>query len=437
MRLHLLYFFALFVSFSAVGQQMQFDSAERFLSMPALESYNIMQDSKGYIWFATEQGLCRYDGTSVTVFDRKNGLPEGAVYSMIEDKKGTLWMLTSKRRILVYKNGKLGEAVFSKAFNQLTSNTEIPYSIVLLPDGKFYINTDLQTFEANPDSGRIVLIPKKTVSERYILIWKQNMLLPFHGWRYNNNYSYSAPASKEYTVALLKPDSSTVRIKVQKDSPDYVLRVNAFNTPRGTFFPLGNNKLVRIGNDDKYEMWSFPHRVLWVFCDSEGDLWLGLREKGIYCYRNADLSSKPVVSLQNCSVSGITEDSEKNIWCTTLEKGVFVCRNKNLVNYFNITGLNQSADLLSSVSDKTFISSETHELIVIEPDGIYHKNIHHTATEPLSDITFFNNMWLLGGKEMLCRLDMKIGKVTEYFEKKYYKLSAQKIRAVRKKSLCN
>src|ERR1043165_2744687 len=82
------------------GQQLIFNNISQNLSMPSQVCYNITQDSKGYIWFSTEAGLCRYSGQALKIFDKKNGLPEGAVYCVKEDGKGKLWIATSKNRIL-------------------------------------------------------------------------------------------------------------------------------------------------------------------------------------------------------------------------------------------------------------------------------------------------------------------------------------------------
>ena len=32
--------------------------------LPSMDAYSVHQDTQGYIWFATELGICRYDGTS-------------------------------------------------------------------------------------------------------------------------------------------------------------------------------------------------------------------------------------------------------------------------------------------------------------------------------------------------------------------------------------
>jgi len=55
---------------------------------------NILQDKKGNCWFATWQGIMRYDGKVFTNFTLKEGLKHFHVFSVLEDKAGNLWFGT-------------------------------------------------------------------------------------------------------------------------------------------------------------------------------------------------------------------------------------------------------------------------------------------------------------------------------------------------------
>jgi len=58
----------------------------------------ILQDSRGFMWFGTRDGLNRYDGYGFTVYRNQEGDPKSIsnnfITSIIEDKKGNLWIGT-------------------------------------------------------------------------------------------------------------------------------------------------------------------------------------------------------------------------------------------------------------------------------------------------------------------------------------------------------
>ena len=59
---------------------------------------SMLQDSRGYLWLATESGLDRYDGYSVRVYHRERGNPGALasdyVWTIAEDTHGDLWLAT-------------------------------------------------------------------------------------------------------------------------------------------------------------------------------------------------------------------------------------------------------------------------------------------------------------------------------------------------------
>jgi PAS domain S-box-containing protein len=84
---------------TAISQQrVQFDhlTVEDGLSHPVI--YDILQDRQGFLWFATEDGLNRYDGYTFKVYkpiqDDPDSLQAATIMSLIEDHHGNLWVGT-------------------------------------------------------------------------------------------------------------------------------------------------------------------------------------------------------------------------------------------------------------------------------------------------------------------------------------------------------
>ena len=67
--------------------------------LPNSQIYDIYQDSRGFIWISTENGLARFDGMDFNTFnfDRNNpnSIASDFVLAVIEDSFGTYWVGTS------------------------------------------------------------------------------------------------------------------------------------------------------------------------------------------------------------------------------------------------------------------------------------------------------------------------------------------------------
>jgi hypothetical protein len=59
--------------------------------LPSSEVYDVLQDHRGYMWFATDHGVARYDGYDFDVFTTEDGLVNNTVFNMMEDHYGRIW----------------------------------------------------------------------------------------------------------------------------------------------------------------------------------------------------------------------------------------------------------------------------------------------------------------------------------------------------------
>ncbi|MDX9729386.1 MAG: histidine kinase [Bacteroidales bacterium] len=62
--------------------------------LPQTQLTYMMQDSRGYIWLPTRNGLARFDGYNFISYLRKDGLPSNLTGKVIETNNGTIWAVT-------------------------------------------------------------------------------------------------------------------------------------------------------------------------------------------------------------------------------------------------------------------------------------------------------------------------------------------------------
>ncbi len=67
-----------------------------------MNTYMCFQDSKGYIWIATSEGVSRFDGTTFANFTRKEGLPDNDILRIYEDPFQRIWFLSFNGHLSFY-----------------------------------------------------------------------------------------------------------------------------------------------------------------------------------------------------------------------------------------------------------------------------------------------------------------------------------------------
>ncbi len=86
----------------------------------------ILQDSHGFLWFATEDGLDKYDGYNFKVYKndpRDSGsISDNFIWTMFEDREGTLWVGTNSGGLCKFNRE-------SETFTRFKHNPDNPESI--------------------------------------------------------------------------------------------------------------------------------------------------------------------------------------------------------------------------------------------------------------------------------------------------------------------
>ena len=84
---------------------LEFERLNSKHGLSAEEVRNIFQDSEGYIWFLTREGLNRYDGYEFKIYKQGNpdlSFTSSAFESICEDKEGRLWLGSYEKGILIF-----------------------------------------------------------------------------------------------------------------------------------------------------------------------------------------------------------------------------------------------------------------------------------------------------------------------------------------------
>jgi ligand-binding sensor domain-containing protein len=99
---------SLLISFKCFAQsELNFIQYTTKEGLPSNMVYDVTQDKDGFIWFGTENGLCRFDGKYFKTFTIKDGLPDNEILKVIADSGGRVWIMPFNNKLCYYYNGTI------------------------------------------------------------------------------------------------------------------------------------------------------------------------------------------------------------------------------------------------------------------------------------------------------------------------------------------
>lgn len=89
--------------------------------LPHNQVYNTFQDSEGFMWFCTDDGLVRFDGRNMQVYQQEQGLKSNFVIDITESESGKKYIATWKGGVHVLDNDTIYPIETEKGYDYNSS----------------------------------------------------------------------------------------------------------------------------------------------------------------------------------------------------------------------------------------------------------------------------------------------------------------------------
>jgi ligand-binding sensor domain-containing protein len=157
----------LFCAFNLAHAQYGFDVWTVDNGLPQNEIRGITQTPDGYLWIATFNGLVRFDGVHLTIFNKKTpGLPSNQFGSLLQGRGGDLWIDSISDGLIRYHNG-----VF-RAYGRQNGLGDIINGLTGDDNGDVWVLTDGRIFHWDEASDRFTDIAPQSPGLMYrSLLW--------------------------------------------------------------------------------------------------------------------------------------------------------------------------------------------------------------------------------------------------------------------------
>ncbi|AUC14652.1 hypothetical protein BTO06_05635 [Tenacibaculum sp. SZ-18] len=288
------------------------------------EVYDITQDNLGYIWFATDRGLTRFDGKNFKRYTISEGLPDNTILNFYEQPDGTIWCSTMNHKIFYFKNEKDGFNLYkyNEILSKNISNNRVINNLVITEEKELLLTfNNLDLFLEIDRKGNVLNRPVRQVSENKLVNIKilQDKAGVVFVDRHDVFNTKGALTIEDLLTGIAGP------------SFNGIVNYNKTNNIRCVY--IRNWYFIIYPNNDveKREVPFYKEKVAIKAGKIEDDLlWIGYQYGGaIIMDLNGDIKQH---FLKDKSVTKVFKDHEGGVWVSTLNSGVFYCK-EPLIDY--------------------------------------------------------------------------------------------------------
>ncbi|NII25993.1 histidine kinase [Pseudoflavitalea sp. X16] len=376
----LICFLSCFLSLSTRAQDLSYRQYTIKDGLPGAVVYHSVQDKDGFIWFATNQGVSRFDGRSFKNFTKKDGLPDNDVFKLYIDKHNTIWFISLSGVPAVYYKGvirslncqgvssisedKVADSIY--LIGRYGKNNEHWYGYYKAANvpGKWDFVNCFRKATYIEGSFNLPVLRASVAETRfyYAVVNRQQSALHIkttHGYKIN-----LFDHGDLIDLAPFKSRSFVSVIPGKKAIVFYDLNYLYYADSNGIQTLLSLKKIgvnVSRVTDMNY-----------VYCESDSILWLCARDKGLIKVAGF---MKPEKICQrffpNSYCTSILKDAEAGYWITTYE-GIYYLPNLNFYTLSDYKDIGtKDVRCIDAFDDQTLIAGFT--------DGTIAKINHATA----------------------------------------------------------
>ena len=416
----------------------------------------IEQDSNGFLWFATENGLSRYDGYAFKNFYKKDlGLETDFITALKADNGGNLWIGTDNglsfydylkdRFIPIRSASDKGTVINGKVTHICIGSDGIVYASV---NGLGLFSIDISGIDKSDidrsdidRSGTESTVADRNDTERSGTSLLRNYFCEDgHTTLPANIRSFTIDANGDFWFSLYfadlwhsKPDLTSIsRVSLDGWKPnDDIISIDRANTGGKIIVSAWQNGLceydIRKNSIRKLIPDYHGRRPRSMFIDSNKKIWVATND-GLLCYDrengktssiNADSMDR--FSIANNSVTAVYMDSSDGLWVSTNSSGLSYASeyNKNFKKYYLADGVSLTGstvvDLTEDDRGNIYVATVGEGLLVLDSrTGKLHHRRYSQLPKSLTSICHADGYLWMGSGTGIFKLNLSTGRLDAY-----------------------
>jgi len=320
---------------------------------------DMLQDEKGFLWFATDDGLNRYNGYEFTVYknvpDDSTSLSDNSISKIIEDRDGNIWVAT--------RDGGLNK--FDRTTEQFTRYTSDPENTESLSDN--YVTA---LFE---DRSGVILVG----TQEGLNIYQPEQDNFLH---YKTDPDDTNSLQGNWITSIFEDHNGIIWIGTQSNG------LNRFDRETNTFTQYKNDPgtSTSLSSDWVISIYEDRYDILWVGTQDGGLNSFDRKSETFRMYRHNPENPR---SLNHDWVLTMFEDSYGDLWVGTVSGLSLFDREDD--KFIDVSAINDAPDLANK-SITALLGDRSGVFWVGTRDNALYKFVRSTASFKIYDSNMGN-----------------------------------------------
>jgi hypothetical protein len=336
-------------TFQSIAQQPYYKKYTQNEGFASNIVYNIVQDKQHFLWFSTENGVCRFDGRNVKHFTPSNSGFDLGVFSLCNDNDNRTWAISIFSPPVYYFNNRFYS--LPKAVKASAHNTRW-----MLNDSKGYIY--FLTREGN-------IVRWKEGEEQKILHVADVALSG--GAMINDTMMVVSGLADIYTVSKFNTVSK--------------LDIKGYTHEPNRLYKMRNNLVIGYASDGIYQFAPTGYKMVRKHTDlfssisysmhveNDSTIWLATRD-GVYMYRYSNSQFHFINQLlPGKCVLAIHKDHSGNYWFAVANEAIYFL-NAITNRYYSFPGRQTNINHISFTGNTGHVFTNNGDHYLLQHDSL-------------------------------------------------------------------
>jgi ligand-binding sensor domain-containing protein len=376
--------------------------------LPSSDVFSMTRDDKGFLWFATDNGLSQFDGFKFNNYFTEQGLADNLTVA-VEHLKDTIFVSCYRKGIQKFYNNHFDTTIqIDKRLNYIQGHPNQLIFGITTPDlnnsymyFKYHNGVYVPIAHGNPEKNLFFPSPRSTPNPYYYLdgqnIYKDNNL-----WR-----TLPKQMSKDTITCI---DENTEGGMLLGGIGTYFI-LNRDNTFTRRKIPeLQGIRLFRIFKDQSNRVWlrgntgdafvDFDGQIHDVktllnlektvkirhiyYDETANNIWVLTNNNGVYCIFNSFITNYDISRISNNTISRMLFDDSHKLWIGT--SGYLVMHEKGVFEAVKMPHEAKIFNNLQKIEGKIFVSPASYKDVYDINNIIL--TVHGTEIHPFLHLPF-------------------------------------------------